>query len=166
MARKIAFIILIILCVVWTSFIFSNSLKNAEQSSEQSSSVTEKVNEVAQAVGIDREITHGEVRSMAHFSEFAVLATLISATIAVGIYPYFNKKIVLLLLVGGASIPVCFALACVDELLQKLSEGRASDFLDVLVDTLGALCGALVFVVGYIIFDFVKTKIHKKREVK
>lgn len=163
MARKIAFIILLILCVVWTAFIFSNSLKDAGVSGEQSSGVTEKVNEVAQAVGIDREITHGEVRSMAHFGEFAVLSLLAAATVAVGVYTHFKEKLLASLLLSASSVPLCFILAIVDELLQKLSDGRASQFSDVMLDTLGALCGALVFTVGYIIFGCIVNKINKRK---
>lgn len=165
MARKIAFIVLLILCVVWTAFIFSNSLKDAGESGEQSSGVTEKVNEVAQAVGIDREITHSEVRSMAHFGEFAVLSVLSAATVSVGIYPKFKKKPPLLLLICASSVPLCFILAAVDELLQKLSDGRASQFSDVMLDTLGALCGALIFTLGYTVFDFTANKIQKTKGI-
>ena len=164
MARKIVFIVLLMICVLWTSFIFSNSLKDASASDSQSAGVTEKVNEVAQAVGIDREITHSEVRSMAHFSEFALLALLLSATVSVGIYPYFKEKLLYSLLLHASSVPLCFILAVIDELLQKLSDGRASQVTDVLLDTLGALCGALVFAAAYTVFYGIKEKNKEKRK--
>ena len=164
MARKIVFVVLLILCVLWVSFIFSNSLKDATASDSQSAGVTEKVNEVAQAVGIDREITHSEVRSMAHFSEFAILALLVSATVSVGIYPYFKEKLLYSMLISSASLPLCLILAIIDELLQKLSEGRASQLTDVLLDTLGALCGALLFAVAYIVFYSIKEKFKEKQK--
>ena len=164
MARKIVFVILLILCVLWASFIFSNSLKDATASDSQSAGVTEKVNEVAQAVGIDREITHSEVRSMAHFSEFAILALLVSATVSVGIYPYFKEKLLYSMLILSASLPLCLILAIIDELLQKLSEGRASQLTDVVLDTLGALCGALLFAVAYIVFYSIKEKFKEKQK--
>ncbi len=164
MARKIAFVIFLILCVLWTSFIFSNSLKDATESDSQSAGVTEKINEVAQAVGIDRDITHSEVRSMAHFSEFALLSLLVSATVLVGVYPFFKKKLLYSLLILASSVPVCLVLAIIDELLQNLSDGRASQATDVLLDTLGALCGALVFAVAYIIFYSIKEKGKEKKK--
>ena len=166
MARKIALIILILLCVVWTAFIFSNSLKDGLESSKQSSNVTEKVNQVASAIGIDREISHGQVRNMAHFGEFAILSVLTSATVAVAIYPKAKKKLLLSLPLCASSVPLCFVLASIDELLQKLSDGRASQFSDVLLDTLGALCGTAVFVCGYLIYILILKYKNERRKEK
>ena len=152
MARKIVLIILIIASVLWTAFIFSNSLDNAEESTEKSSTVTETVNKVASAVGIKEEIPHSTVRDMAHFTEFAVLAFLISLDLALFLYPKLSRKLALFLGLCAASLPACFLLACVDELIQKFSGGRASQFSDVLLDTLGSLCGVVGFAVIYIIY--------------
>ena len=156
MAKKIAFIILIIATVLWTAFIFSNSLDNAEESTEKSSTVTEAVNKVASAVGIEEEISHSTVRDMAHFTEFALLALLLAVDIVILIYSKLSSSPFKLLAICAASLPACFILACVDELIQKFSGGRASQFSDVLLDTLGALCGIIGFSVIYIIFYAIK----------
>lgn len=162
MLRKIVLCILILSCVLWTTFIFSNSLADAQTSSAQSSSVTETVNKVASSVGIKEEITESTVRNMAHFSEFALLAALVSATVAVAAWQKFSARLALSLLFMSASVPLCFLLACVDELLQKLSEGRASQVTDVLLDTLGAVCGCALLLIGYIAL----TLLLKHRKIK
>ena len=162
MIRKISLAVLIILCVLWTGFIFSNSLETAEVSGEKSSGITEKVNEVAHAVGIEKEITQSDVRDMAHFSEFAVLSALLSATVAVGIYPHFKRRLIPMLSLSAVSLPASFILACIDELLQKLSDGRASQFSDVLLDTLGAFTGAVGVSLVILLIYFIANK--KKSE--
>lgn len=161
MARKIALYLLISASVLWLAFIFSNSLADAEKSTEQSSGVTEAVNQVASSVGIDKEIKEATVRTMAHFSEFAVLSALIGASVTVGTWEKFRGAPFRSLILIAISIPVCFVFACIDELLQKLSAGRASEFSDVLTDTLGACCGLAVFALGYLIFIYILKK--KKR---
>ena len=165
MLRKIILLLLIVSCVLWTAFIFSNSLANAEESAEQSANITEKVNEVASAIGIEQEITTSTVRDMAHFFEFAVLAVLVCATIAVLIWDKYINKIVRSLLFLLLSAPVCAILACVDELLQKLSPGRVSDYVDVLLDSLGGLCGILVFAIVYVTAIMI-SKLRKRKATK
>ena len=149
MLRKIILLLLIISCVLWTAFIFSNSLASAEESTLKSDVITQKVNEVASAVGIEQEITASTVRDMAHFTEFAVLAALVCATVCTFMWDkYIGKPLVSLLWIS-LSIPICFVLACIDELLQKLSPGRACDYADVMLDSLGALCSLTAFTLIY-----------------
>ncbi len=166
MFRKILLCILIISSVLWTAFIFSNSLANAEKSTEQSSNVTEIVNNIASSVGIEEKIKESTVRSMAHFSEFAVLALLLSSTAATAVWNVFSSKLHFSLLSISASVPACFLLACVDELLQKFSDGRACDFVDVMLDTAGALCGFAFFALTYIIFILIRKKAKNSKDMK
>ena len=91
MIKRIILAVLIIATVLWLGFIYSNSIETAEQSSEKSSSVTEIVNKVAEKVGIEEEIPEKTVREMAHFSEFALLAVLICADVAVGLMIWGEK---------------------------------------------------------------------------
>ncbi len=158
MPRKIVLIILLIATVLWTAFIFSNSLDNAEQSTEKSSTVTEVVNKIASAVGVDEEIPHSTVRDMAHFTEFAVLAFLLCADCAVALSERFDTRRWLYALCPSACVTLSFALACVDELMQRISVGRASQFSDVLLDTLGALSGTAVFAICYLLFVLIRKK--------
>lgn len=81
------------------------------------------------------------VRKLAHVSEFGVLGALILSLL-------FTWKLPLW-------IPYCSALfsvlvtACIDELLQKLSSGRAAQWQDVLLDFLGAVlfCSIMLLIV-------------------
>jgi VanZ family protein len=162
MFRKILLCVLIVASVLWLAFIFSNSLATAEQSAEQSSSVTETVNKVASAIGIEEEITESTVRDMAHFSEFAVLAVLLGATVGVAVWGKFESKPLISLLCSSSALPACFIFACIDELLQKLSAGRAAEFHDILLDTFGSLCGLVLYALSYIIFLSVFNKVSRK----
>ncbi len=167
MPRKILLILLIIATVLWTSFIYSNSLKSAEQSTEQSSGVTEVVNKVASAVGVKEEIPHKTVRKMAHFTEFAILAALLCADAFTALHAFISKKLYRVAFVLGGSVLACFCLAGIDELLQKTSGGRACQFSDVLIDTLGALCGAAICICAFLLFVFIRKKYlasHPKNE--
>ena len=143
--RALCLAIFLFLTLLWLAFIFGNSLKDASESSEQSSQVHEIVNEVASSIGIEEPISEATVRNMAHFTEFLLLGVLLCCDIwALGISPLRSiRRFDFLWLLF--SLPISFLLACFDELLQKFSEGRTSDFLDVLTDTAGAVLGILLF---------------------
>ena len=158
MLRKILLIVLVVITVLWTAFIFSNSLDNAEQSTEKSSTVTEIVNNVASAVGVEEEIPHSTVRDMAHFTEFAILAILVCADLALAFTMLLPHRPLLYALCPVCALILSFVLACVDELLQKSSEGRAAQFSDVWLDTLGALTGTAFFCICYLSVLFIRRK--------
>ncbi len=163
MIRKIILIVLLVATVLWTAFIYSNSLKNGEVSDEQSAGVTEVVNKVASAVGIKEEIPHKTVRDMAHFTEFAILSVLIFCDVCVGFGRFFENHVPFIFILTGGVPLLCFGLAGIDELLQKLSAGRACQFTDALLDTLGSLCGALLSTAVYFICRAVIEKMAKAK---
>ena len=78
--RLILQILLSIACVLMLAFIFSNSLKSAEQSIEQSSHAVEIVQDfvavfdpdspIVTATGEAYDLLHEIVRTIAHFAEF------------------------------------------------------------------------------------------------
>ena len=139
--RVIRIAIPLLLTLLWLGFIFGNSLKDATASSEQSGRVHEIVNEVASSVGIEEPISEQTVRTMAHFTEFAILGALLCLNLwSIGL-PTLRRKQPWDLLWLTLSLPISFLLACLDEFLQTFSEGRACDFLDVLTDTAGAALG-------------------------
>ena len=133
----------ILLCVLWLGFIFGNSLKNGTQSGEQSSSVHQIVNEVAQSVGYDKPISESTVRTSAHFLEFAILALLECWVLAAFGFLRFSLPLWYLPLGMGAVLTDCALMACIDETLQRFSNGRAAEWKDVCIDTLGALLAVL-----------------------
>ncbi len=135
-------ILLPVLCALWLGFIFSNSLKTGEESSAQSSTVVEVVQTVVQAVAPKSELAqatgeaydklHAFVRSMAHFTEFAVLGALFAWCY----FSYtFRFKHCYLPFVGIVVVPL------IDELLQKFTAARACTLIDVVVDVAGGVVG-------------------------
>ncbi len=133
----------ILLCVLWLGFIFSNSLQNGTQSGEQSKGVHQIVKEVAQSVGYDKPISEATVRTSAHFLEFAVLALLECWVLAAFGFLRLSLPPWYLPMCMAAILTDCALMACVDEMLQRFSNGRAAEWKDVGIDTLGAICSVL-----------------------
>ena len=158
MARKVALILLIIACVLWVGFIFSNSLDNGMESTDKSQGVTEFINKVASAVGIDKPISHKFVRNMAHFVEFTVLALISASAVSIFAYPRVRQHTALALAVSLIAIPFCALIAVIDEMIQKFSQGRASQLADVLLDSCGAVCGMALFTASYLVFVFIRDR--------
>ena len=128
--------------------IFCFSAQKAEDSSKLSGAVTDFV--LSLVVPGYRDMTPAErvpyqtscslaVRKCAHFSEYALLAVTL-----VCFLHYF--------LSGGTSLWQVLALAwliatlyaCTDELHQMFVDGRGPAVLDVVIDSAGALTGALM----------------------
>ncbi len=158
MKRKILLVIFLILTLLWTVFIHSNSLESGTESDEKSSFVTDIVNGIASNIGIKQEISHASVRTLAHFAEFAILSLLLCSDMLIAFFPLFIKKPLSFIIASLISLGISFATACTDELLQKLADGRATQLSDVLTDTLGALMGSVLFTAIFLII----TQIFKK----
>ncbi len=158
MLRKLLLVICLIATVLWTSFIYSNSLKTGIESDVQSSSVTDFVNQAAGIFGIEEEIPPSTVRDMAHFAEFLILSCLLFADMTLFCYQKLMPKVAYIFFSAGIILLLCFVLACIDELLQKFSAGRACQFSDIMLDTAGALFGVLGFGVALIIIRIIKRR--------
>lgn len=137
----------ILLTVLWLGFIFWNSMQNGEKSGEQSKEVHKVVNEVAQSVGVDEPISEANIRTGAHFAEFAILALLECWTLAAFGLIRQGQPLWRSVLCALAVIPDCALMACVDETIQRFSGDRAAEWKDVGMDTLGATL-AVVFVMA------------------
>lgn len=141
-------IVLTIACIFAFAWIFSNSLKTGEQSSAQSHAVTKAVQDtakvvapsskVATATGEDYDILHSLIRSIAHFSEFAVLGALLAWCYL----SYTRQKAFFVLPIG-----LIVLTPIVDETLQISTGGRGAEMKDIFLDTAGGLLGALCAVV-------------------
>ena len=83
----------------------------------------------------------GVLRKIAHFAEFCSLGILLSWLFAM---LKERKQAVIL----PAAAYGCLA-ACVDEMLQHLSPGRAPRLTDVGIDTVGVLAGISLLCLGY-----------------
>lgn len=132
----IARIVMTVLSAGAVCFIFGNSLMNAEDSSEFSEGVLEMLNRLLCSLRIDFELDSFTVRKAAHFTEFALLGALLCSTA----YLYLFKRLrsALIAMTLGALTAVC------DELIQTMSEGRACQISDMLIDTSGVLTGTLI----------------------
>ncbi|MDE5994032.1 MAG: VanZ family protein [Oscillospiraceae bacterium] len=133
-------------CISWMLvlavmiFIFTMSAANASDSSEMSNSLLLKITELT---GI--EISSYFVRKAAHFSEFALLSFLLTNAIFA---TFQNKK------AGVFAFPCACLYAVTDELHQLFSDGRACSVKDMLIDSAGALLGAVIF--SFIILIYIK----------
>ena len=83
---------------------------------------------------------HGLLRKLAHFTEFACLGALFA-----WLFGMLHKPFLL-------ALPCGFAAASVDETIQRFVPDRGPSFVDVLIDTSGALLGIVFLIVGYTVF--------------
>lgn len=129
-------------CALVLAFIFSNSLKTGNESSAQSSVVVAFVQDVAKAIapwsgiaeatGEDYARLHNTIRTLAHFSEFALFGALACwCTLS-----YTRKKKAQIFPFCG----VCLA-PLIDESIQLFTAGRGAEWLDVFVDIAGGISG-------------------------
>ena len=153
------------LCVALLAFIFGNSAMPADESAAQSDFITDLVQKIlkvfapnswaANATGADYERLHSIIRTLAHFSEFALLGALLVFT-----FRSYTRN--------GYAFVVCVCLIILipilDETLQAFTSGRVADLADLYVDTLGGVIGGLfaalaVCIVGGIIRKKRKTTV-------
>lgn len=140
MLKKNKIAILLILIVIATGFIFSNSTKNSEESHEASGAIVELVEPVLEGV-MDTDALSFIVRKCAHIAEFSVLGFLVlSAAVEV------KKKLPSCV---GYGLFYVLLVAVTDEFIQSFFN-RTSSVRDIFIDFLGALLGfALCLSVNY-----------------
>ncbi len=136
--KKLWRIVSISLCVLCVIFIFSNSLDNGEESTMKSGLVVAVLQGITDFFTDGVTVSENFVRTMAHFSEFALLGFLLLLCVKTFTQRYLKNIFIVLF--------TSLFVAVVDEILQLFSAGRASDVLDVAVDFSGAVTGMLVFV--------------------
>ena len=128
---------------VWIAFIFANSLQTGSESGEMSGSVSRFINQLLSLIHPSLKLSHLFIRKMAHFSEFALLATLLCFAIrsrcrAQG-REVCRAEWVLL------ALPFSVIVAACDETIQLFTDGRSGSAVDVLIDSAGAACATLIF---------------------
>ena len=128
--------------ILYTLFIFSNSLQNGTDSGRMSGNITRIILHVLESLHIDVtfEGLHHFIRKAAHFSEYFVQGLLVS--FAQRKSP-FVKNDVLCIGFWMVMTPLC------DELIQHYTADRFGAFSDVFLDMCGFACAALLF---YILF--------------
>lgn len=150
MKKKVFIIILLILSWMTAIFILSNMPSNESNSKSKSTinKVTEKALEITNKMGItDKhpsnqrmnnfiENLNKPLRKCMHASVYLVLSILIFCCLKM---TKLNNRIISLL-----SIILSFLYACTDEFHQMFVIGRTSEWLDVIIDTAGAILGVIV----------------------
>ena len=85
----------------------------------------------------------GLLRKLAHFTEFALLGAVL--------FRLLRNREERMPAAWLLSLGCGFFAACVDELLQHFSPGRAPQFGDVCIDTAGVLTGTLLYLAAHFI---------------
>lgn len=137
--NKTGAIIFWILTAICMCVIFYFSSQPADNSASQSRFILELVRKIFG----DNAFSEFIVRKLAHFLEFTGLCVLTNSALV-----FTKGKRQLLFGIGIAS-----AYAITDEIHQIFVEGRACQFTDWMIDTAGAITGALGFLVIYLILD-------------
>ncbi len=139
--RIVLLVVLILLC---TAFIFSNSLKNGEESRADSDVIMEIVERIAEVIFPNNTLDWNYiVRKGAHLFEFCVLGILV--TLLAFLCKHRRGTAVVY-----ALLYVVFV-ASTDEFIQRFT-GRSSRLADVGIDITGALIGfGLVWAVRWAI---------------
>lgn len=150
--RKAYVIISWVLVAAVMIFIFLMSSANADDSDGMSDSLLMKIIELT---GI--EFTSHFIRKAAHFSEFAAL----SFSLSNAVFATFNSKKATVFAFIGAS-----AYAVTDELHQLFSDGRACRVTDILIDSSGALLGAIIFSLFILIYIKHTERKHNNGNIK
>ena len=147
-------IILLVLIALNMAFIFRMSHQTGKESTETSQTVTtviaqNTIKDFDQKEPTEqKEIISGlnkQIRTAAHFIEFGTLGALIL------LFLLTWKEWIMLRYLGA--IAITFLYACTDELHQKLlNNGRAAQWIDIGVDTLGAVLFCSLVLTVYLIF--------------
>ena len=146
-----------ILVLIWMITIFYLSSMDSDQSNTKSKEtinvVVENTIDVTNNIGITNEPTTKDninsivnvlnkpLRKCMHATVYFVLVILvINAFNQMHLLTRVNTYLY--------SIIICFIYACTDEIHQLYVVDRTGQFIDVLIDTIGALLGCLVFYIG------------------
>ena len=126
-------IINIVLLVLWMIFIFIMSSFDSNASDNQSGLIVNIVNSVIHTSNIDLLTTI--IRKLAHLTEYFILGLLMINYLK----DYKINKVYIL------SVLFSFIYAITDELHQTFISGRSGEVRDIVIDTVGALIGVLIY---------------------
>lgn len=138
-----------LLVILWMGTIFYLSHQPAGASSELSSGITQLfitiIETIIPMIQMDSESWHFLIRKSAHFIAYFLLGTfIIHALFVSGMHVYKS---------GILAILISLLYAISDEIHQLYIPGRSGEIRDVVIDTLGAGSGILLFVLCVLIFQ-------------
>ena len=145
--KKTACILSFVPAVIWMVLIYSFSAAPAVESSETSDGISYKIVKVMAGLPFldweeeeleeKADTLHVPIRKAAHFSEYALLAVL--WVVPLGCTTKDNKKRM------AAALLLCIIYAASDEIHQLFVPGRDGNVKDVIIDSVGAGFGILVW---------------------
>lgn len=154
MKRKVNIIFLHLFIITWMLIIFLFSSDTGNTSDNKSKGLIEPIIvntlKITNKLGItDKKLEKNEIQSLvdklnypirkiAHMSVYFILAILLIISLHIKNHININKNIYI-------TLTICFLYACTDEFHQKFIGGRTGQFSDVLIDTLGASFGLLLW---------------------
>ena len=130
-----------ILLVLNLALIWGNSLLSGAESGQMSGGIMAFVMELLRIPADFTDVVHLIIRKLAHLTEFACLAALISWHLGMG----KEKKVYQICL----AVLLAMAAALVDETIQLYTPDRGPSLTDVWIDTLGAALGMTAVQLGY-----------------
>lgn len=160
MKRKIH-IVLIVLLLFCIAAIFLFSTQTSKDSGNLSKGVTKELLTVVKPSFSELpqqeqqsivNVVFLKVRKLAHFSLFGVLGAL--SVCVLTLWDYRHKRGLLTDFI--LAVMFCFLYACTDEFHQLFVAGRGAQLKDVMLDTAGAFCGALIMTALIVLVQFVR----------
>ena len=116
-------------------YIWHFSLADGERSAITSGRALELINGVLARMGTELRFSHQTVRKIGHFVGYFLLGVLVA--LALWMFSLAHYAVL--------SLPLCVVAAIADECVQIFVPGRVAAVSDVMLDSLGAACGILLF---------------------
>ena len=140
--------LLIAAVILWCIVIWQFSATPGGESVTTSGGVMELCNRLLRNWGLKFQFTATTVRKIAHFVEFFILGALAAAAC---LWNHISRPALLAVLFSAW-------VAAVDECIQVLMPERGPAFLDVVLDTCGAIFGAVLFFAALLLFARLRRK--------
>lgn len=140
--------------ILWTLFIWCNSLQTADESAGSSLVILELLRPLLSGLRISEDLLHTAVRKLAHVTEFAVLGFLWSATLQAKSVAT-KKRSGLNLCAAGV---MCIFIAVIDETIQRFVPGRSGEFKDICIDVIGVILGLVGQIIAMHIVEHIRLK--------
>lgn len=135
------------LSAICMGLIFYFSSREASESSLQSVYLLE----LLQKIFGDSFLNEHIVRKLAHFSEYAGLCIMLNSAL---VFTKGKKQMLI-------AICISSLYSVTDEIHQIFVEGRSCQFVDWLIDTSGAITGAIAFLIIFLIINKMAKKGNK-----
>ncbi len=129
--------ILITITILWTLFIFTQSLLPGDISSDQSGFIVNVLYPLVNKMGLMIQVNDFSflIRKLAHFTEYFILGLLLCILYIEIIKP---NKLWLIVIIHGAIT------ALIDETIQLFTPNRSGEVRDVLIDITGVIIGMIL----------------------